>query len=162
MPKIPEAPVVVILPATSSPDKQGEDEIKAASESKHETGDEKPDPEFLAALPPELRAEIEEQYGISSEATTPSNKGRISPQSVETKKRFARITQSLGPRTGTSVSPLKRSTFFDKRSPKAEEKLNVLDKDLRQLGIDPDVFELLPIEDQREQLSIFQQKKYQS
>ena len=125
------------------------------------------DPSFLAALPVDLRAELEQEYAradIGHPVAGPSRHVNAlsatdqSPPSVSRKSGekapadLARITRQLAPRSRPSFSPNKTlHPLFVKRT--APVTLGVRPAELRLLNIDPEVWAGLPIDLQREQLA---------
>jgi len=121
-----------------------------------------PSSSFLEALPPDIRVEVETQYikepvkkakvadDIEVEEPGQKDKGPLDT------KRMAQIIQALAPRSAGS-NPLSKTgkEFFNKRRDKLDISQSVLEK----LGIDPEVFSMLPISDQKEQLSIFRARQ---
>ncbi|KAH9948124.1 DNA repair protein [Amylocystis lapponica] len=119
------------------------------------------------ALPDDVRKELENEYKRRS--VTPAVTGEPSrdrsisvpaerkPKSILVKgTNVKRITQQLAPRSKSSISP-KKSVLFAKRDrPFA---VDVSDRELRRLDVDPDVFAVLPADLQREQLAMARQVK---
>jgi DNA repair protein REV1 len=124
-----------------------------------------PTSSFLEALPPDIRAEVEAQYKkdkANEELNALDVNTSVHPSkekaTVDT-KRMARIIHQLAPRNAGS-NPLSKSKkeFFSRR----REKLDVTNSSLIKLGIDPEFFWQLSINDQREQLTIFRAKQEQA
>ncbi|KAH9484056.1 DNA repair protein rev1 [Psilocybe cubensis] len=137
------------------------------------------DMSVFEALPRDVREELETEYKRRS-ASPFTSAGPIgdpmkslAPQQVQVTKRrsvtpsvfpqkpegrgsnYKRIAQQLAPRTGASVSPQKSSIYTwakklqEKKKPTGVRITNVA---LRDLNLDPDVFFMLPLKVQREQL----------
>lgn len=112
------------------------------------------------ALPDDVRKELEAEYNRRS--TTPAveagpSRSRSVSAAGEPKVKISvkgtnvkRITRQLAPRNRTGMSPTK-STLFAKRD--GAKGLNVSERELRKLDIDPEVFAMLPVDLQREQLA---------
>ncbi|KAH9842469.1 DNA repair protein [Rhodofomes roseus] len=112
------------------------------------------------ALPDDVRKELETEYNRRS--TTPAaeagpSRSRSASIAEEQKLKITvkgtnvkHITRQLAPRNRTGMSPTK-STLFAKRD--GPSGINVSERDLRKLDIDPEVFVMLPADVQREQLA---------
>ncbi|KAG1725858.1 hypothetical protein EDB19DRAFT_1897724 [Suillus lakei] len=109
------------------------------------------DRDVFDALPGDVRKELELEYQRRScspmLAEQPSHdvRPKITVKGVNVK----RITQQLAPKNRTSVSP-RKNTLFAKRD--VPSYMRVSDAELRKLDIDPDVFAVLPVDLQREQV----------
>ena len=147
------------------------------------------DPDFLAALPPELQQEVKRDYGRSRQSaplvpveaapvpaaelpkvqTPPKNKGKSS---------FAHITKQLRPKTKTQLKakdiaglPLYGAWQKAQDVDEASDIVSVVSdegsidayriSELRELGIDPDVFAELPEELRREIVAEERRKRQQ-
>lgn len=121
----------------------------------------------LQALPDDVRQELEGEYKRrsvtpdlrterASRSRSPSipimRKTKITVKGTNVK----RITQQLAPRSRSAISPQKSSLFVRRAGPSF---VNVSEKELRKLNIDPEVFAMLPVDLQREQLSAARQLK---
>ncbi|KAI6046688.1 hypothetical protein EDC04DRAFT_2557680 [Pisolithus marmoratus] len=116
------------------------------------------DREVFDALPEDIRRELENEYHRRSKSPVPDE-----PPPVVAEERpkilvkgtgtdVKRITRQLAPRTKTTISP-RKSTLFAKRVTRVvPTSVRVAEDELRELGIDPDVFGALPVDVQREQL----------
>ncbi|KDQ59748.1 hypothetical protein JAAARDRAFT_126496 [Jaapia argillacea MUCL 33604] len=137
------------------------------------------DKSVFDALPADLRQELEAEYARRSASPAPhlfkvpalpthhhqqpqtAGPSRLSPPKPKlmvkgtTTTNVKRITQQLAPRSRPSISPTKTKLFVGKR----ENGLKISDAELLKLGVDPDVFGLLPVDLQREQLAIARQSK---
>ena len=116
------------------------------------------------ALPEDLRKELEDEYkrrSISSipvEITAPPPPAQarplgppvVFPRKITVKgTNLKRITQQLAPRNRPTFSPKKNMLFAKRDGPSS---LRMSDAELRKLDIDPEVFAILPVDLQREQL----------
>lgn len=131
------------------------------------------DMSVLEALPRELREELENEYKRRSTSpfvsgapaannTTapvqPLNSNRQSvgptvfPQKPKNETNYKRITQQLAPRSRATVSPTKSTLYAWALPKKKKTTVSISEVKLRDLGLDPDVFAVLPIKVQREQL----------
>lgn len=112
------------------------------------------DKEVFGALPEDIRRELEEEFKRRSkspmlkESSLPSPK-RPPKMLVKGANNLKRITQQLAPRNRSSISP-KKSILFAKRV--VPLSIRVTEDELRQLDIDAEVFAMLPVNLQREQL----------
>ena len=140
------------------------------------------DMSVLEALPRELREELENEYRRRSTspfvsggpvvnntshkvtaAAAPvqplNNKnGRQSvgpsvfPQKPKSETNYKRITRQLAPRSRATVSPTK-STLYSWALPKKKKpRVSISEAKLKDLGLDPEVFAVLPVKVQHEQL----------
>lgn len=137
------------------------------------------DKSVFEALPRELREELENEYKRRSSpfsgadatksasrapSAAPPNLRRsmtpnVFPQGRGTKNNSMNvrwITQQLAPRIRTSISPEKSSLYSWAQAlkPKNKRGINVSEKALRELNLDPEVFFELPIQVQSEQLAM--------
>src|SRR6267154_1919515 len=109
------------------------------------------DEDVFDALPGDVMKELVLEYERRSrspmQAVQPSHDVRppIMVKGVNVK----RITQQLAPKNRTSISPRKNMLFAKRDGP---SHMRVSEAELRKLGIDPDVFAVLPVNFQREQL----------
>ncbi|OSX56265.1 hypothetical protein POSPLADRAFT_1186762 [Postia placenta MAD-698-R-SB12] len=122
---------------------------------------------IFQALPDDVRQELEGEYkrrsvtpDLRTEAASRSRSPSI-PIMRKTKitvkgTNVRRITQQLAPRSRSAISPQKSSLFLRRAGPSV---VNVSEKELRKLNIDPEVFAVLPVDLQREQLSAARQLK---
>lgn len=119
------------------------------------------------ALPDDVRKELEVEYQRRSRSPIPAEQPSHDVRSKITVKgvNVKRITQQLAPKNRTSVSP-RKNTLFAKRD--VPSYMRVSDAELRKLDIDPDVFDALPVDLQREQVimarhaksgNLFQERK---
>lgn len=118
------------------------------------------------ALPDDVRMELEAEY--NRRPTTPvveagPSRSRSASAAEEPRAKISvkgtnvkHITRQLAPRSRSGMSPTK-STLFAKRD--ELKGLNVSERELRKLEIDPEVFAMLPVDVQREQLSAARQAK---
>lgn len=123
------------------------------------------DMEVVEALPEDIRKELEEEYLRRSHspmvverphtphASPPRPKLEIKGTNVK------RITQQLAPRSKSSLSPKKSVLFAKRNTPSSASAVRISDAELRELGIDPDVFAALPADTQREQLMLARHTK---
>ena len=65
---------------------------------------------------------------------------------------YKRITRQLAPRSRATVSPSTKSTLYAWALPKKKARISISEAKLKNLGLDPEVFTVLPIKVQREQL----------
>ncbi|KAG6333520.1 hypothetical protein ID866_5566 [Astraeus odoratus] len=110
------------------------------------------DVEIFNALPEDIRRELEEEYKQRSKSPMPKDPLPALPESRMLVKatNVKHITQQLAPKTRGSIS-LKKNTLFSNRV--GPSSVRVTDEELRNLDIDPEVFAMLPIDVQREQLT---------
>lgn len=117
------------------------------------------------ALPDDVRKELEAEYNRRS--TTPTveagpSRSRSSSMIEENVKisvkgtDVKRITRQLAPRNRTGMSPTK-STLFAKHD--GQKGPNISERELRKLNVDPEVFAMLPVDLQREQLAVARHAK---
>ncbi|KAF8126591.1 hypothetical protein EV363DRAFT_1348030 [Boletus edulis] len=155
--EIDDTPELVVQPASS----QGEPTAVDAPAQKYADQVSLPslsqlDMEVLEALPDDIRKELEDEYqrrshspmvveAVPAPITSPS---KVVPKGLNVK----RITQQLAPRSGSSLSPKKSVLFAKRDTPASASAVRTSDAELRELDIDPDVFAVLPLEMQREQL----------
>ncbi|KAF8553775.1 DNA repair protein [Imleria badia] len=163
-PELDDTPELVIQPPSS----QGEPITVDAPVQKYDHQVGLPslsqlDMEVLEALPEEIRKELEDEYLRRSHSPmaveaipapiAPPSKGAVKGPNVK------RITQQLAPKSRSSLSP-KKSVLFTKRdTPASASAVRISDAELRELDIDPDVFAALPVDMQREQLSMARHTK---
>ncbi|KAH7928136.1 DNA repair protein [Leucogyrophana mollusca] len=111
------------------------------------------DKEVFDALPADLRKELELEYQRRSHSPVPPEPSPVVPDArpkiLVKGVNVKRITQQLAPNNRTMLSP-KKNMLFTKRV--GTSGMRTTDAELRKLDIDPEVFALLPIELQREQL----------
>ena len=138
------------------------------------------DMSVFEALPDDVREELKTEYDrrSRSRSITPRlppkaheksplpqfPKPKFKPPTKPSMTNVKRITQQLAPRSRSSISPSK-STLFAKTnttcSPSARaepSKVNASETELKKLEIDPEVFAMLPVDVQEEQLAIARQK----
>lgn len=160
-----DTPELVVQPPSS----QGEPIIADAAVQKYADEDDLPslsqvDMDVLGALPEDIRKELEDAYRRRSHSpmvveaspaptTSPPSKGATKGPNVK------RITQQLAPKSGSGLSPKKSVLFAKRDTPASASAVRVSDAELRELDIDPDVFALLPVEMQREQLIMVRHAK---
>ncbi|TFK45623.1 DNA repair protein [Heliocybe sulcata] len=117
------------------------------------------------ALPADVRQELEREYKRRSESPAPflmqrrgSRAPSVGPFAVPTSKtmfkgakaaNLKRITKQLAPRNRAVLCPSKNK-LFAKSGPSF---VKVSDAELKKLGLDSDVFNMLPVDLQREQLA---------
>ncbi|OBZ75554.1 DNA repair protein rev1 [Grifola frondosa] len=120
------------------------------------------DMSVFAALPDDVRKELETEYQRRSVTPAPGpNPARSRSPSLaaaERKGKFLvkgtnvkRITQQLAPRNRPILSPAKNRLFAKREGPSA---VKVTDAELRKYKMDPEVFRMLPVDMQREQLAM--------
>ncbi|KAF8528237.1 hypothetical protein BU17DRAFT_38905 [Hysterangium stoloniferum] len=121
------------------------------------------DQTFLDALPSDIRAELEQEYGKSIPAQAIAGPSRHASALTKTRMKspnkmqepfadLARITKQLAPRSRPSVSPDKRlHPLFSKRVVSNGPKVS--SGELKLLDIDAAVWAELPVSVQREQLA---------
>lgn len=117
------------------------------------------------ALPSDVRKELEAEYKRRSASPFPMDPPVLIPRttvpatvkagpskiSVKGTSRFKGIARQFGARNRPSISPRKNFIF----APRAgTSTLHISDAELRKLDIDPEVFSVLPVELQREQLLV--------
>ena len=134
------------------------------------------DTSVLDALPPDIRAELEQEYKrrrsvtpavtpavekVKEPSIPPTHRSptpSIFPANPTSKANYGRIAQQLAPRNLSSVSPKKngvynRNAMHDWLSkPKEAPRVKISDAALRELNLEPEIFFALPIDVQREQL----------
>lgn len=162
---------IIVQPPTQDEDVVMEkDKTESASEAMKPSALDLPsfsqvDMSVFDALPEDLRQELEIEYKRRSvspfvtEAPIPrlgergSMPSPIFPGNVSTKgPNYKRLSKQLAPRSRATISPQKSALFkFLKQQP-AKASVKISEKDLRQLGLDPEVFAILPVKVQREQL----------
>ncbi|KAI0823867.1 hypothetical protein BC628DRAFT_1323948 [Trametes gibbosa] len=115
------------------------------------------DMSVFEALPEDLRKELEAEYKRRSVTPGPAPK-EPTPAPAEHEKKFGivvkgpnlrRITRQLAPRNRPILSPTNK--LFGKRI--YASSVNYTKAELKRYGIDPEVFAVLPLEMQREQLA---------
>jgi DNA repair protein REV1 len=118
------------------------------------------DKEVFAALPKDIRKELEEEYRrsyspmpIEPVATTVEPRRKLLVKGTNVK----RITQQLAPKSRAIISPKKNMLFAKRDRPLSS--MRVSEAELRELDIDPEVFAALPVYVQREQLVVARHKK---
>lgn len=139
------------------------------------------DMSVFEALPEDVREELHAEYERRSRsrsvtpglAMTSGSRSPSVPQAAKPRFKFAtkshmtnvkRITQQLAPRSRSSISPSKTKLFMKPNSASGlstgakTSSLDVSEAELKKLKIDPDVFVMLPIDVQQEQLSMARQK----
>lgn len=113
--------------------------------------------EVVEALPEDIRKELEAEYQRRSHspmvveqppAPTTSPPSKVTAKGTNVK----RITQQLAPKSRSSLSPKKSALFAKRDIPASASAVQVSDAELRELDVDPDVFAMLPVDMQREQL----------
>lgn len=115
------------------------------------------DKSVLDALPADIKKELELEYKRRSASPLPSKPFSFGPAQPPKpkimvrgqKSNLSRITRQLAPRNAPSISP-RKNKLFAKRDTKP---VNVTKAELKKLKIDPEVFAVLPVELQREQLA---------
>ncbi|KIK81331.1 hypothetical protein PAXRUDRAFT_156343 [Paxillus rubicundulus Ve08.2h10] len=160
-PRDDSAPEIVVQPPSS----QSEPALADVAIEKRTTHVELPsfsqvDKEVFAALPEDVRKELEEEYRRSyspmpvepvTATVEPRRKLLVKGTNVK------RITQQLAPKSRATVSP-KKGVLFAKRD-RPSSSVRISEAELRELDIDPEVFAALPVDMQREQLSVARHKK---
>ena len=133
----------------------------------------------LEALPRDLREELENEYKRRSTSpfvsgapaanyqvtaaaapveTLNNKKDRRSvgpsvfPPKPKNETNYKRITRQLAPRSRANVSPTKSTLYTWALPKKKKARVSISEAKLRDLGLDPEVFALLPINVQSEQL----------
>jgi DNA repair protein REV1 len=103
------------------------------------------------ALPADVRKELELEYERRSRSPMPEERPShdVGPKIMVKGINVRRITQQLAPKHRTILSPRKNMLFAKRDGP---SHMRVSEAELRKLGIDPDVFAVLPVHLQREQL----------
>jgi DNA repair protein REV1 len=120
------------------------------------------DKDVLNALPGDLRQELEAEYKRRSISPFPTKipvPPPIKPRSRFTVKgttNLKRITQQLAPSNRPVMTSPDKNALFKQEGPSA---IHISDTELRKLDIDPEVFGILPVELQREQLTLARQAK---
>lgn len=109
------------------------------------------DKDVFDALPDDVRKELEVEYQRRSRSPMPAEQPShdVRPKITVKGVNVKRITQQLAPKNRTSVSPRKNMLFAKRDVPSY---MRVSDAELRKLDIDPDVFAVLPVDLQREQV----------
>ncbi|KAG1736890.1 uncharacterized protein EDB91DRAFT_1329582 [Suillus paluster] len=109
------------------------------------------DKDVFDALPDDVRKELELEYQRRSHSPMPVEQPPrdVRPKIMVKGVNVKRITQQLAPKNRTSVSPRKNTLFAKRDGPSY---MRVSDEELRKLDIDPDVYAVLPVDLQREQL----------
>jgi len=110
------------------------------------------DKDVFNALPEDVRKELELEYVRKSRSPMPEGPSSHAdrPKKIMVKGvNVKRITQQLAPKTRTIVSPQKNMLFAKRDGP---SHIRASEAELHKLGIDPDVFAVLPVHLQREQL----------
>jgi len=112
------------------------------------------DKEVFGALPEDIRRELEEEYKRRSKSPMPKEPSlpppKQPPKILVKGTNLKRITQQLAPRNRSSISPRKSILFAKRVRPLS---IRVTEDELRQLDIDAEVFAMLPVNLQREQLT---------
>lgn len=158
-PELDDTPELVIQPPSSqgeaitadTPEQKYVDQVGLPSFSQV-------DMEVLEALPEDIRKELEDEYRRRSHSpmVTEASPAPITspPSKVAATKgpNVKRITQQLAPKSGSSISPKKSMLFAKRDTPASASTVRVSNTELRKLDIDPDVFAVLPVDMQREQL----------
>ncbi|KAA1475810.1 DNA repair protein [Dentipellis sp. KUC8613] len=120
------------------------------------------DMSVFEALPDDVRRELEAEYKRRSASPTKAEAGPSVRSPSPAKARpglrvdggksanWARITHQLAPRSKPLLSPRAARLFAVHSRPAA---VRVTDEELQKLSIDPEVFSLLPVDVQREQLA---------
>ncbi|GBE82816.1 DNA repair protein [Sparassis crispa] len=125
------------------------------------------DMSVFQALPDEVRKELETEYTRRSVTPAPglnTNRSRSSTLLPDRKQttitvkgtNVKRITQQLAPRSRPSISPTKNKLFAKRTNLSV---VNISERELRKLDIDPEVFAILPPDLQREQLAMARSAK---
>ncbi|KIJ63335.1 hypothetical protein HYDPIDRAFT_92853 [Hydnomerulius pinastri MD-312] len=111
------------------------------------------DKDVLEALPEDVRKELENEYQRRSHSPSLLEPvpaiAESRPKIVVRGTNVKRITQQLAPKNRTALSPKKNMLFTKRDGPSS---VRVSEAELRKLDIDPEVFALLPVDMQREQL----------
>ncbi|OJA08236.1 hypothetical protein AZE42_09020 [Rhizopogon vesiculosus] len=109
------------------------------------------DRDVFDALPEDVRRELELEYQRRSRSPMPEVRPSpdVRPKIIVKGVNVKRITQQLAPKNRTILSPRKNMLFAKRDGP---SHMRVSEAELRKLGIDPDVFAVLPVHLQREQL----------
>lgn len=114
----------------------------------------------MAALPDNIRREIEEEYAQQNSIAGPSRHqdATHSPTKATKTPRMdvSHITKQLAPKSRPSISPAKHMhPLFARRASTAATAPKVSTQELKLFEVDPDVWKQLPTEIQREQLASF-------
>ena len=109
------------------------------------------DKDVFDALPEDVRKELELEYQRRSRSPMPEvpPSHDVRPKIMVKGVNVKRITQQLAPKNRTILSPQKNMLFAKRDGP---SHMRVTEAELHKLGIDPDVFAVLPVHLQREQL----------
>lgn len=109
------------------------------------------DKDVFDALPEDVRKELELEYQRRSRSPMPEAPPShdVRPKIMVKGVNVKRITQQLAPKNRTILSPRKNILFAKRDGP---SHIRVTGAELHKLGIDPDVFAVLPVHLQREQL----------
>ncbi|KAF9234509.1 hypothetical protein BU15DRAFT_89977 [Melanogaster broomeanus] len=117
------------------------------------------DKDVFEALPEDVRKELEDAYRRSrSPMPVEPASTIVEPRQkmmVKGTTNVKRITQQLAPKSRATLSPKK--TLFARRE--RSSSVRVSDVELRELGIDAEVFAALPVDMQREQLIMARHQK---
>jgi DNA repair protein REV1 len=139
------------------------------------------DPDFLAALPPDLRLEVKRDYALAkAQPSGPAGRQSVeraateSPTKIQTKHAAAHITRQLRPKVKTQMkaTAVAETPLYGAWAKAADEPVDLtVDEDeeiggytmseLRDLGIDPDVFGALPNDMRREIITEERKKRRQ-
>ena len=121
------------------------------------------DKDVLDALPEDVRQELEAEYKRRSVSPLPAEIPVVSP--VKPRSRLTvkgtnvkRITQQLAPRNRPVMKSPDKNALFNKQKA-GPSAVHVSEAQLRKLDIDPEVFAMLPVELQHEQLALARQAK---
>ena len=76
----------------------------------------------------------------------------VLPQKPKSETNYKRITRQLAPRSRGTVSPTKSTLYAWALPKKKNTRVSISEAKLKDLGLDPEVFAVLPIKVQREQL----------
>jgi DNA repair protein REV1 len=120
------------------------------------------DKDVFDTLPEDVRRELEAEYKRRSASPVPTSipsPAKIPPRAKITVKgiNVKRITQQLAPRNRPVMTSPKKNALFAKNG--GPSTVNISDAELRKLDIDPEVFAILPVDIQREQLAMARSAK---
>lgn len=162
-----DGPSIVIQPPSQDDEVQRVEPPKVVQDVVDLPSFSQVDMSVFEALPDDVRKELETEYNRRS--VTPDlraedmSRSRSPSLPVERKVKISikgtnvkRITQQLAPRNRPSISPTKSKLFVKRDGPST---IGVSQAELRKLNIDPEVFAVLPITLQREQLAMARQIK---
>ena len=154
-PELDDTPELVVHPPSSQGEPATADAVQKDADQVGLPSFSQVDMEVLEALPDDIRKELEDEYRRRSHSPMVVE---AAPAPITTSPSKAkgpnvkRITQQLAPKSGSGLSPKKSVLFAKRDTPASVSAVRVSDAELRELHIDPNVFAVLPIDMQREQL----------